>query len=272
MLSAVVDDERNFSWKESVSSLGFLQHAITKTNLPRKLYTQSAQLAAPVSISLVSPVAMGTSKPNESLMPIMPAVQFGDRLGLATQGYYYHFHDSKLVQEYKILGEGNCRFCLTYSDENKLSDELRPVNMQSAIPVYWKVEGTECENQHLLYLPEKMTPEQFQSLNKAWLDKKGVALNLNELLNVGRGSNSSINTYHAPTQVIYEHPGRLLHGSSVVALNDSNSVASGIPIVNLRAERVFRIGVFFDGTGNNDRMMYTRSCVGINHALMLLGY
>lgn len=253
VLSAEEDDARNISWKESVSPRGNLQQVTTKTNSPRKLYTQSAQLAAPISFSSVSPVEKGTSKPKEAIMPIMPAVQFGDRLGLVTQGYYYHFRNSRLVQEYKIFGEGNCRFCLTYSDENTLSDELRPTTMQSAIPVYWKLEGSECKNQHLLYLPEKMSSEQFQSLNKEWLDERGIALNLDELLRVGRGSSSSSNTYHDPTQAVYEHPGRLLHGSSVVALNDSSSVASGIPIINLRPEKVFRIGVFFDGTGNNDR-------------------
>ncbi len=253
VLSAVEDDERNFSWKESLSSSGYLQHATTKSSLPRKLYTQSSQLSAPISFSPISAATKGTNKPKESIMAIMPAVQFGDRLGLATQGYYYHFHDGKLVQEYKILGEGNCRFSLTYSDENTLSDELRPITMQSAIPVYWKAEGTEYENQHLLYLPEKMSQDQFESVTQGWLDKKGVLLELDKLANVSQGFECDISEYHAPLDVIYDHSGRMLHGSNIVALNDHNSVASGIPIINLRPEKVFRIGVFFDGTGNNDR-------------------
>ncbi|MCC4819990.1 DUF2235 domain-containing protein, partial [Vibrio lentus] len=89
--------------------------------------------SVPLSIPDVLAKPKGTNALNEAFLAVMPAVQFGERLGLATQGYYYHFSEGKLVQEYKIIGNGNCRFCLTYSDELTLSDELRPTAWQSAI-------------------------------------------------------------------------------------------------------------------------------------------
>ncbi|MEZ8996562.1 DUF2235 domain-containing protein, partial [Vibrio sp. 10N.247.311.46] len=59
--------------------------------------------------------------------------------------------------------------------------------------------------------------------------------------------------YHAPLDCHYSHPGRLLHGTEIVAINSPSLVAKGIPVVNLRPEKLFRIGVFFDGTGANDK-------------------
>ncbi|MBE8567720.1 DUF2235 domain-containing protein [Vibrio sp. OPT20] len=240
-------------WSEQENEHSTQLVASIKEDAPRTLALSSRDSAVPLSIPDVSAKPKGTNALNEAFLAVMPAVQFGERLGLATQGYYYHFSEGKLVQEYKIIGNGNCRFCLTYSDELTLSDELRPTAWQSAIPIQWRVDNQVLDNQHLLYLPRKLTQDEFSSVNPAWLNEQGLALNISELVDVGQGKETPNERYHAPLNCHYPHPGRLLHGTEIVAINSPSLVAKGIPVINLRPEKLFRIGVFFDGTGANDK-------------------
>ncbi|WP_237333989.1 hypothetical protein, partial [Vibrio anguillarum] len=71
---------------------------------------------------------------------LMPTV-IGERLGLPTKGYYYHLCNSRLVQEYKLLGQGKSAFYATRSTHDQLNDEQGYNVYQSAILVYWKLEG-----------------------------------------------------------------------------------------------------------------------------------
>ena len=240
-------------WSEQENEHSTQLVASIKEDALRTLALSSRDSAVPLSIPDVSAKPKGTNALNEAFLAVMPAVQFGERLGLATQGYYYHFSEGKLVQEYKIIGNGNCRFCLTYSDELTLSDELRPTAWQSAIPIQWRIDNQVLDNQHLLYLPRKLTQDEFSSVNPAWLNEQGLALNISELVDVGQGKETPNERYHAPLNCHYPHPGRLLHGTEIVAINSPSLVAKGIPVINLRPEKLFRIGVFFDGTGANDK-------------------
>ncbi|MEZ8022763.1 DUF2235 domain-containing protein [Vibrio sp. 1F255] len=240
-------------WSEQENEHSIQLVANIKEGAPRTLALSSRGSSVPLSISDVLAKPKGTNSLNEAFLVVMPAVQFGERLGLATQGYYYHFSEGKLVQEYKIIGNGNCRFCLTYSDELTLSDELRPTAWQSAIPIQWRIDNQVLDNQHLLYLPRKLTQDEFSTVNPAWLNEQGLSLNISELVDAGQGKETPNERYHAPLDCHYSHPGRLLHGTEIVAINSPSLVAKGIPVVNLRPEKLFRIGVFFDGTGANDK-------------------
>ncbi|MFA0304492.1 DUF2235 domain-containing protein [Vibrio splendidus] len=240
-------------WSEQENEHSIQLVANIKEDAPRTLALSSRGSSVPLSIPDVLAKPKGTNALNEAFLAVMPAVQFGERLGLATQGYYYHFSEGKLVQEYKIIGNGNCRFCLTYSDEFTLSDELRPTAWQSAIPIQWRIDNQVLDNQHLLYLPRKLTQDEFSLVNPAWLNEQGLALNISELVDVGQGKETPNERYHDPLNCHYPHPGRLLHGTEIVAINSPSLVSKGIPVVNLRPEKLFRIGVFFDGTGANDK-------------------
>ncbi|MFS1887052.1 DUF2235 domain-containing protein [Vibrio lentus] len=240
-------------WSEQENEHRIQLVANIKEDAPRTLALSSRGSSVPLSIPDVLAKPKGTNALNEAFLAVMPAVQFGERLGLATQGYYYHFSEGKLVQEYKIIGNGNSRFCLTYSDELTLSDELRPTAWQSAIPIQWRIDNKVLDNQHLLYLPRKLTQDEFSSVNSAWLNEQGLALNLSELVDAGQGKETPNERYHAPLDCHYSHPGRLLHGTEIVAINSPSLVSKGIAVINLRPEKLFRIGVFFDGTGANDK-------------------
>ncbi|MFA0485036.1 DUF2235 domain-containing protein [Vibrio sp. 10N.222.55.B11] len=240
-------------WSEQENEHSTQLVANIKEDAPRTLAFSSRGSSVPLSIPDVLAKPKGTNALSEAFLAVMPTVQFGERLGLATQGYYYHFNEGKLVQEYKIISNGNCRFCLTYSDELTLSDELRPTAWQSAIPIQWRIDNQVLDNQHLLYLPRKLTQDEFSTVNPAWLNEQGLALNISELVDTGQGKETPNERYHAPLDCHYPHPGRLLHGTEIVAINSPSLVSKGIPVVNLRPEKLFRIGVFFDGTGANDK-------------------
>jgi len=69
-------------------------------------------------------------------------------------------------------------------------------------------------------------------------------------------------TYHQALNCVYNYPARHLnnHHLPVKSLTCKPFVMQDIAIVNLRPERTLRIGVFFDGTGqNNDNDRYKES-------------
>lgn len=103
-------------------------------------------------------------------------------MGLPTEGYYYHFYNGRLVQEYKLLGNGKWAFYGTRSTHEQLNDEQGYNIYQSAILVYWKLEGKEAENQYLVYLEQQMTREELDNLNDDWLAQHGIKLDISELL------------------------------------------------------------------------------------------
>lgn len=128
----------------------------------------------------VKPIGSGVVR--EAFIPVVPSVQLGERLGLPTEGYYYHFYNGRLVQEYKLLGNGKWAFYATRSTHEQLNDEQGYNIYQSAILVYWKLEGKDVENQHLIYLEQQIAREELDNLNDDWLAQHGIKLDINELL------------------------------------------------------------------------------------------
>ncbi|MGF1806203.1 hypothetical protein L4C31_13225, partial [Aliivibrio sifiae] len=63
-----------------------------------------------ISFDDVKPVKAGSGSHNESFVPIKPALQVGERLGWPTEGYFYHFIDGTLINEYKLKGSGKWAF------------------------------------------------------------------------------------------------------------------------------------------------------------------
>lgn len=150
---------------------------------PKKLFAKVADSSMGISVPKsvqVKPIGSGVVR--EAFIPVIPSVQLGERLGLPTEGYYYHFHNGRLVQEYKLLGNGKWAFYATCSTHEQLNDEQGYNVYQSAILAYWKLEGKEVENQHLIYLEKQITREELDNLNDDWLAQHGIKLDINELL------------------------------------------------------------------------------------------
>ncbi|ELL0574204.1 S-type pyocin domain-containing protein [Vibrio fluvialis] len=171
------------SWQAQATELGTKYTAHTAFDEPKKLVAKVASNALGISVPdnvQVKPIGSGVVR--EAFIPVVPSVQLGERLGLPTEGYYYHFYNGRLVQEYKLLGNGKWAFYATRSTHEQLNDEQGYNIYQSAILVYWKLEGKDVENQHLIYLEQPITREELDNLNDDWLAQHGIKLDIKELL------------------------------------------------------------------------------------------
>ncbi|MFO4719578.1 LysM peptidoglycan-binding domain-containing protein [Vibrio cholerae] len=170
-------------WQTEATEHGTKYTAHTAFDEPKKLVAKVASNALGISVPdnvQVKPIGSGVVR--EAFIPVVPSVQLGERLGLPTEGYYYHFYNGRLVQEYKLLGNGKWAFYATRSTHEQLNDEQGYNIYQSAILVYWKLEGKDVENQHLIYLEQPITREELDNLNDDWLAQHGIKLDINELL------------------------------------------------------------------------------------------
>lgn len=170
-------------WQTEATEHGTKYTAHTAFDEPKKLVAKVASNALGISVTdnvQVKPIGSGAVR--EAFIPVVPSVQLGERLGLPTEGYYYHFYNGRLVQEYKLLGNGKWAFYATRSTHEQLNDEQGYNIYQSAILVYWKLEGKDVENQHLIYLEQQITREELDNLNDDWLAQHGIKLDINELL------------------------------------------------------------------------------------------
>ncbi|EME0895111.1 S-type pyocin domain-containing protein [Vibrio parahaemolyticus] len=170
-------------WQTEATEHGTKYTAHTAFDEPKKLVAKVASNALGISVPdnvKVKPIGSGVVR--EAFIPVVPSVQLGERLGLPTEGYYYHFYNGRLVQEYKLLGNGKWAFYATRSTHEQLNDEQGYNIYQSAILVYWKLEGKDVENQHLIYLEQPITREELDNLNDDWLAQHGIKLDINELL------------------------------------------------------------------------------------------
>ncbi|EKO3537500.1 S-type pyocin domain-containing protein [Vibrio fluvialis] len=170
-------------WQTEATEHGTKYTAHTAFDEPKKLVAKVASNALGISVPdnvQVKPIGSGVVR--EAFIPVVPSVQLGERLGLPTEGYYYHFYNGRLVQEYKLLGNGKWAFYATRSTHEQLNDEQGYNVYQSAILVYWKLEGKDADNQHLIYLEQPITREELDGLNDDWLAQHGIKLDINELL------------------------------------------------------------------------------------------
>ncbi|OCH39348.1 DUF2235 domain-containing protein [Aliivibrio fischeri] len=226
----------------------------------------------------VKPIKQGAAHATESFIPVKPAVQVGERLGWPTEGYFYHFIDDALVHEYKLMGDGKWAFQVTQSTEHHLTDELISGHQYSFILLPWKISNAVVARQHLLYLPQKMTTQQLEALTAQWIDEHACLLDVDAIIkakdeqkltrepknenqttteqqgslppqkiqNVGQAV-SFANAY------IIQVERELRYG--VIAVLEDSAVPQRTPVVNvckMEPERTLRIGVFFDGTGQNN--------------------
>lgn len=171
------------SWQAQATEHGTKYTAHAAFDEPKKLVAKVASNALGISVPnnvQVKPIGSGVVL--EAFIPVVPSVQLGERLGLPTEGYYYHFYNGRLVQEYKLLGNGKWAFYATRSTHEQLNDEQGYNIYQSAILVYWKLEGKDVENQHLIYLEQQIAREELDNLNDDWLAQHGIKLDINELL------------------------------------------------------------------------------------------
>ncbi|HDY7720155.1 TPA: S-type pyocin domain-containing protein [Vibrio vulnificus] len=170
-------------WAETKTEHGTRYTIQTAFDEPKRLVAQVA--SRPMGISPTHPVKVrniGAQVANEGFIPVTPTVQLGERLGFPTEGFYYHFHDNQLVQEYRLQGDKRWSFYATLSRHQRLDPERGYNTDQTAILVFWKLGGKVVENQYLVYLERQITRDELDSLTDDWLNEHGVKLDILQLL------------------------------------------------------------------------------------------
>ncbi len=248
-LGKTKEEESISSWHKTQTDSGFtLFTASVNINESKKLYREFfCSCGNAISFDDVKPVKKGSGSYSESFVPIKPALQVGERLGWPTEGYFYHFIDDLLINEYKLKGSGKWAFQVTHSTKDTLTDELVSPHDYAFILLPWKINNTVIARQHLLYLPQKMSVKQFEDIDSNWLDTHACLLDVNAIVqsrhedkllreqedetlptatiqSIGQ-SISFDNTYTAPSTPKLRH--------NVVPAIEDNAIPQRTPIVNL---------------------------------------
>jgi hypothetical protein len=178
-------EETNISsWKKSQNDKGFtVLTASVKVNEPKTL-TREFFISSGngVSFNEVKPVQKGDGSSSESFVPIKPSIQIYNRLSWPKVGFFYHFINDELENEYQLSGGNKWSFKVTNSKGKTLSDELLSEHEYAFILLPWKIDNTVISRQHLLYTKEKITPEQFSDINAQWLDENARLINPEDVI------------------------------------------------------------------------------------------
>ncbi|WP_137168843.1 DUF2235 domain-containing protein [Marinomonas sp. FW-1] len=322
-------------WQATPTQYG-TRYTITTTNKdPHHLQIDAVNRAMGISRKGVNLVPIGSGKIGDAFIPVMPQVQFGERLAFATAGYVYHFKGTELVQKYQWLEDGT----LTPLPDNKSTDAFRHTSLY--LLIYWKMAGQVITDQHLLYRTDSLTNDELNTISTDWLDEHAVKLDPEAILaasetaelprdayqkaapksnliyhtvadnpatqqretwadiasqyglsakalleqNLSYNANPSAlkvgnvltinqNAAEAPVEFErFETPPEapstynsaqnshyvsdkkrftFAYGAPLLPL-EQRKVKKGLPLVNVKPERILRIGLFFDGTGQNNK-------------------
>ncbi|MDO6707214.1 LysM peptidoglycan-binding domain-containing protein [Photobacterium sp. 1_MG-2023] len=149
----------------------------------RKLHVVTEGKSMSVTVDAVTVEPKDTRKAREAFIPVYVGLEAGYRLGLPTQGYYYHFMDHKLLNEYKICEtEKMWAYTITESTADKLSDQPRSNQIFKTILLPWRMNDQVCKTQHLFHSATKLSEETFKKIDAAWLDTHASKVDLDAIL------------------------------------------------------------------------------------------
>ncbi|MGF1903549.1 LysM peptidoglycan-binding domain-containing protein [Aliivibrio salmonicida] len=183
-LGKTKEEESISLWTKSQTDKGFsLLTASVKVSEPKSL-TREFFISSGHCLTFndVSPVKKGSGTHAESFVPIKPSIQIYDRLAWPKVGFFYHFINDELENEYPLSGGDKWSFKVTYSKGKVLSSDLLSEHEYAFILLPWKIDNTVISRQHLLYTKEKMTQEQLSEINTQWLDKSACLINPDEVV------------------------------------------------------------------------------------------
>ncbi|SJL82597.1 hypothetical protein [Vibrio palustris] len=235
-------------WEKNASSAGTHYTATAYSDEPRKLIATIGSMQLGISSQPVQLHKMGEHSAKESFIPIIPAVQFGPRLGLPTFGYYYHFLHTQLIQEYKVVGRGNWSFFATRSTAQHLDSDQGANKYQSAILLLCQRNGQQVTGQSVLYSAIPLTSEQLVTMTEDWLTHNAVKIEPFKLLNtlnepVIHGDESLDGLaqpaippaiFNHPKNVHYALDERYLISGQVKSINTPSLLENDIVVVNLK--------------------------------------
>ncbi|NRB67345.1 MAG: LysM peptidoglycan-binding domain-containing protein [Vibrio sp.] len=122
-----------------------------------------------------------------AFVPIRPAIQIGEMLGLPTEGYLYHFIDGELLHEYRFQGDTRYHFLVTQSTAGAMNPEPRSQFGSDFVLALWKREGQVVVDQHLLFSRDAMDDQAMSAVDTAFLNEHGVQLDMDAIIPLTKG-------------------------------------------------------------------------------------
>ncbi|AWY00466.1 peptidoglycan-binding protein [Marinomonas primoryensis] len=194
-------------WDASPTKYGTRYTIKSHSNAFHNLNFLATKNTMGLSLRNVEMVTLGSGKVHDAFIPIMPAVQFGERLGIATTGYLYHFKGKSLIQKYQWQDDG------TFSPMPDNNSDYTFHHASMALLVYWKIAGSVVKDQYLVYRTEPMPNAELDQVSPEWLDKHGVHLDIDALLKVSQtpilerdAQEKTITKANASTHTVIEDP------------------------------------------------------------------
>ncbi|WP_421181666.1 hypothetical protein [Aeromonas dhakensis] len=237
---ATTEQEREVTLMPCPERAGTRCEATTRTDTPRRLRVmKGGRCHEGLCIDEVAPQSRhGVVR--ERYLAVMPTVQVGQRLAFPARGYYYHFVDGRLVQEYEIAS--GWAFARTCSAAGRLVDG-RDEGLQSALLVLDLVHGVAPGEQHLAYCPLRFSQEDLDAITPEWLQLNALHLDLAALYRaIGEGAvaargslpaqepamiNSAANSHYAWGETYLDS------GGCYFAIGNKQLVDRHLPLVNL---------------------------------------
>ncbi|MCG9683549.1 hypothetical protein L1D31_13315 [Vibrio sp. Isolate23] len=163
------------NWIEEPTNEGVRLKVLSAFDEPKSLLAKVADTQMGITPKdKVSLKPIGTNRANESFIPLIPSIEFGARLGLPTEGYFYHFHNNAIIQEFKIMGDSKWAFFATRTRAGLIDESQAANKLQSAILVYWKLNGAIVTEQYIVHRESQLTKEQLESVDHNWLQSNGI--------------------------------------------------------------------------------------------------
>ncbi|MDN3611127.1 toxin VasX [Vibrio ostreicida] len=129
----------------------------------------------------------------EAFIPIRPAIQVGEQLGLPTQGFVYHFLDGQMLSEYQFGGGRDYHFLRTESVPGAMNPTPDNSRATEFILALWKRGGEVVQDQYLFFSRKEMDDNAMALVDGAFLEEHGVKLDMAELVPLSEGNPSRKN-------------------------------------------------------------------------------
>ncbi|AEF54587.1 DUF2235 domain-containing protein [Marinomonas posidonica] len=213
------------NWNASPTEMGSKYSLKTDSDAPRNLTFSVAEKRLGLSLKDVNMVPLGSGTVKDAFVPIMPVVQYGERLGITATGYLYHFQDTRLIQAYQWTEEQGD---MGFSPLPALPDNTPYHHVNLALLVYWKINGQVVTDQHLVYRSTPFTQEELDQLSYDWLEQHGVHLDIEAILAVTQSATLARET---PNDTKADEPLTTTH---TVTVSSSSSQRQSWPEIALQ--------------------------------------
>lgn len=187
-LAKTKEEDAISQWREVADGVHTSSIASVKEQEAKRLLIGwNAQTPTPFGWEDITPQDKKSLTVEHAFIPLRPAIQIGEVLGLPTQGFLYHFLDGKLLHEYRCQGGSAYHFLPTVSRAGAMNPEPAQTQPLDFILALWKRNGQVVTEQHLLFSREAMDDQAMSAVDAAFLNQHGVKLDMGALVPLTEG-------------------------------------------------------------------------------------